>query len=133
MPYINPDWITDEHFEYLDANFDLTKYDTEVDRMINAACIEELVPVPSIPVDIDGYVESIPLQVYGMLLYKEAAFEGYWGKRNGSSDIYHIKLGRLERKIEAARRGINKNTICGATEEETEPAGAYDGIGSRPY
>jgi hypothetical protein len=132
MSYINPAWIADEHFEYLEDNFDLTKYDSEVDDMINAVCAAELVPVPDIPVDGNGYVTSIALKVYGKLMYKFYAFEGYWGKRTGDLDIYNAKLLFLERQISNAQKLVNKNTIISPT-VETEVISDFNNVQQSAY
>jgi len=121
MAYINPDWISDEHFEYLDDNFDLTKYDDYVDKKINAICLKEGVPVSQIPTDeTTGFVESIPLQLYGVALYKRSVFSGYWGKHNGSNDLYWAKFQEAKQEIAEAKDDITKETILDNTEESTE-------------
>lgn len=120
MAYIDPDWIADEHFEYLDANFDMSKYDLMVDRKIKAIALKELVAVDDIPVDeITGYVTSIPLQVYGIALYKRAAFMGYWGKRNGTNDIYYKKLMEIDKEIDEARQDITNGSITNSSDDST--------------
>lgn len=57
MGYIDPAWISDEHFEYINDNFDLSKYDSEVDRKIKSICLKNGVPVDDIPLtQYEGYV-----------------------------------------------------------------------------
>lgn len=116
MAYIDPALIADEHFEYLNTNFDLSVYDSQVDRRINSVCLKEGVAVADIPVsDPEGYVTSIPLQEYGILVYKYLVFEGYWGKNRGNQDIYYAKMQELKFQMEKAEKCITKETICGYT------------------
>ena len=70
MSYIDPEWIADEHAEYLTDKFDITKYQSAVDRKMNSVAEAKLVSVDEIAVDESGYVTSLAFQEYGIILLK---------------------------------------------------------------
>lgn len=133
MNYINPLWIADEHAEYLNEKFDITTYQSAVDRKMNSVAVSLLVPVPDIPVDIDGYVTSLPFQEYGITLLTMKLFSGYWGKRNGNKDIYYQKMNELKSELTDAFRLLTKENILDSTIDDTDLGSGFDNITSKPY
>lgn len=133
MSYINIDWIADEHAEYLNDKFDLSAYHDAVDRKMNAVAVKLKVPVPEIPVDVEGYVTSIPFQEYGIILLTRKILSGYWGKRTGNKDIYYQKMVELKDDLADAKRDLTKESIKGPSKEDELPAGDFDNVEQSPY
>ncbi|MEA1998016.1 MAG: hypothetical protein U9N61_01640 [Euryarchaeota archaeon] len=133
MSYINIDWIADEHAEYLGDNFDLTAYESATDRKMNSVAVSLRVPVPSIPVDADGYVTSLPFQEYGIVLMTMKIFSGYWGKRTGNKDIYYQKMNELKSELSSALKLLTKETITGSTETDTDTGNGFEYVTQSAY
>jgi len=131
--YINPLWIADEHIEYLNDKFDISTYEAAVDRKMQSVAVALLVPVPSIPVDVDGYVTSLPFQEYGIILLTMKLLSGYWGKRTGNKDIYYQKKQELKDELSDALKLLNKDNIIGSTPEDTDPINPLGQIEQNPY
>ena len=133
MSLIDPSWVADEHFEYIDNRDTLTTYYAVVDREIQTQSIMAGVPVPDIPVDGSGYVSSVVLQSYGIAVLKYEVFFGYWGKRNGNDDIYHAKLMQLKEKVDELKNMITAANILGYDPTDTTAETGYSAIKQTPW
>jgi len=133
MSLVNPALISDVHYEYVENRDDLSKYYATVDRNIQAMCIANRVPVPSIPLDDDDYVESLILQQYGLALLQYEVFKGYWGTRAGKDDIYYRKREEMLLEVDRWERKITYDTIMGFDVDDTVAETAYAGIKQSAY
>lgn len=132
MSYISPDWIADEHVEYLSDKFDITTYQAAVDRKMNSVAEALLVSVDEIAVDESGHVTSLAFQEYGIILLKMKLLGGYWGKRNGSKDIYYQKMNELKSELSDAYRLLTGDNIKGVKPGDGGGDG-FQNITQRPY
>jgi len=140
--FINQDWISDEHIEFLaemsktrpvDDPFSLEPYLSECDREIRICCNVEGVKIADIPVDDDGFVTSDILAQYGIAYLSYLILKGYWGSRKGNRDIYYEKMFVAEKHYKELRKRITIDTIDGLENADGSIDDKTALLGSCPY